>query len=206
MRVLLMNPNANTATTEAMCAIAARVLPQPPVSWTAPDGPRLLTTPEVLDLAATSVERATLPDDLDAVIVSAFGDPGAAALAQRLAIPVIGIGAASARACTRPFAVATTTPALATRIDALMTAQNPEQPYLGCFLTNEDPDALMADTKALDAALIGAIRHAATAGAEQVIIGGGPLGEAALRLSTASPVPLIHPILAAAQEALDRLT
>jgi Asp/Glu/hydantoin racemase len=101
--------------------------------------------------------------------------------------------------------VATTTPALAARIDALMTTQNPSQPYLGCFLTEEEPEALMADAQALDTALLGAIRRAAASGAEQVIIGGGPLGEAALRLASQSPVPLIHPILAAAQEALDRL-
>ena len=34
--------------------------------------------------------------DIDGVIVSAFGDPGRKALAERLEIPVVGIGEAAA--------------------------------------------------------------------------------------------------------------
>ncbi|SFR01478.1 aspartate/glutamate racemase family protein [Poseidonocella sedimentorum] len=200
MRVLLMNPNASRAVTEMMCRIAARSLPHPPEPWTAPRGPDLISTPDALDAAAAGISAAVLEPGLDGIIVSAFGDPGAAELARRIEIPVVGIGAAAARACAAPFAVATTTPALAGRIDALMAAQAGRNPYLGCFLTEEDPDALMADERALDGALSDAIRRAASAGAQQVIIGGGPLGAAADRLAPSSPVTLVNPIRAAAEE------
>lgn len=200
MNVLLMNPNANRATTEMMCRIAAGVLPQPPTPWTASRGPDLITDPEALDLAANSIAQADISPSMNGVIVSAFGDPGAADLAQRLDIPVVGIGAAAARACTAAFAVATTTPALAARIDDLMNLHSGDDRYLGCFLSDEDPATLMTDARALDEALLAAILRAADAGAEQVIIGGGPLGEAAQRLAKDSPVPLISPVRAAAKE------
>ena len=41
--------------------------------------------------------------------------------------------------------------------------------------------------------------RAAAAGAEAVIIGGGPLAQAAVRLAPLSPVPLIQPVPEAAR-------
>ena len=123
--VLLMNPNHNPATTMAMCQIAAVGLGPPPTPWTAPSGPDLITDPAALADAADLIASAALPLWPDGIIVSAFGDPGAARLAQRAPCPVIGIGAAAARQAAQagqPFAVATTTPALAAPIDVLMTA------------------------------------------------------------------------------------
>jgi allantoin racemase len=134
--------------------------------------------------------------------VSAFGDPGAARLAQRAPCPVIGIGAAAARQAAQagqPFAVATTTAALAAPIDALMMAHAGNATYVGCFCADADPAALMSNQGALDAALLAQINRAYAAGAACVIIGGGPLGTAAERLRAASPVPLINPILSAAR-------
>ncbi len=198
-----MNPNSNAHTTNRMCAIAARAMPVAPIGWTAPAGLDLITSTEALDNAGRYVETANIPTDLSAVIVSAFGDPGAAGLAQRLSCPVIGIGAAAARAAAKtgqPFAVATTTPALAERINVLMTAHSGNTPYVGCFTAAEDPELLMANDENLDAALLGAIRKAAQAGAAHVIIGGGPLGEAAERLRAITPLPLLNPILCAAHE------
>ncbi|MFD1344037.1 aspartate/glutamate racemase family protein, partial [Litorisediminicola beolgyonensis] len=97
------------------------------------------------------------------------------------------------------FAVATTTPELQDRIDALMRGAGGD--YVGSFFAaSSDPVALTRDRAALDAGLLGAVREAAAAGAERVIIGGGPLAEAGLRLADRSPVPLVHPLIAAAQE------
>jgi len=95
------------------------------------------------------------------------------------------------------FGVATTTPALTARIDTLM--QGGPGRYLGCHVTPGAPEALMADPGALDRALLAAIHRAAVAGAQAVIIGGGPLAQAALRLQPHSPVPLIQPVPEAAR-------
>ncbi|TDE36197.1 aspartate/glutamate racemase family protein [Antarcticimicrobium sediminis] len=211
-QILLMNPNANSATTRAMVAIASKILPG--VSgWTAPEGPQMIVTEATLDAAAELVGAAVLPA-CDGVIVSAFGDPGRARLAARLSCPVLGIGAAAARQASAlasasgdssggssggGFAVVTTTPDLAPRIDRMMAGQGGAA-YLGCYLTQGEPEALMLDAAALDAALLEASERAARAGAAAVIIGGGPLGEAAERLAECAPVPLISPIRAAATE------
>jgi len=71
---------------------------------------------------------------------------------------------------------------------------------VGCFASEGDPNTLMQDEKALDAALLSEIVRAEQAGAAHVIIGGGPLGEAAIRLEGVSPVPLFNPIACAARE------
>ncbi|WP_425101858.1 aspartate/glutamate racemase family protein [Tropicibacter sp. S64] len=203
--VILMNPNSNAATTDAMVAIASQILPDV-TGWTAPGGPGMITGPDALDAAARLIGQAELPP-ADGVIVSAFGDPGRAELARRLVCPVVGIGEAAAQeaAAFGAFAVATTTPGLQSRIDALMTERAGAARYVGCVLTAGDPLDLMRDAAALDAALMDATLRAAQAGAQAVIVGGGPLGEAADRLSPHAPVPLIAPIRAAARMMAARL-
>lgn len=200
-RIILMNPNSNAATTRAMVAIASRILPGVE-GWTAPSGPAMIVEQAPLEDAAEMVASADLPP-VDGVIVSAFGDPGRDVLAARLDCPVVGIGAAAARAASadgRRFAVATTTPGLERSIDALMRANSQPGTYIGCHFAQGDPHALMQAPAALDAALLAASERARAAGAEAVIIGGGPLGEAADRLADRSPLILVSPIIAAARE------
>ena len=204
--ILLMNPNSNAATTRAMVAIAGRVLPDVQ-GWTAPSGPQMIVTGPALATAADLVAQAALPV-VRGVIVSAFGDPGRAALAGRLDCPVVGIGAAAAAeagAGGRRFAVVTTTPGLEAAIDGLMRAEGGAGRYVGCHFATGDAQALMGDPDQLDAALLEAIGRAAGAGAEVAIIGGGPLGEAADRLAGRAPLPLVAPILAAASALRARL-
>lgn len=198
--ILLANPNTNRATTQAMGAIL-RDQSITVREWTAPQGPPVILTPDALDAAALHVARLSPPKGCQGVIVAAFGDPGARALAARLMVPVIGIGAAAAQAAGRGgrrFAVVTTTPALRQRIDALMLTHAGTGRYLGCHVTDGPPLSLMADPVALDHALLALARRAAAQGAQAVIIGGGPLAQAAQRLASQSPVPLIQPLTEAA--------
>lgn len=203
-QILLMNPNRNARTTMAMCAIAARILPEAPLGWTATRAPLLIATPRALELAAREVADAEIADWPRAIIVAAFGDPGAERLGGRAPCPVIGIGAAAARAASHDgeaFAVATTTPALSALIDDLMQRHGARGRYAGCFCSTDDPASLMSDSQSLDTALLGQIENARRAGARHVIVGGGPLGEAAERLRDRAPVNLINPVLSAAREA-----
>ena len=193
--VLLINPNSSDATTATMVAIAGRHLADVQ-GWTNRAAPMMITEPKALAVAADQVAGADLPE-ARGVIVAAFGDPGALALSQRLTCPVIGIGAAAARTAAADgarFAVATTTAALRTSIDALMCDFGTEGSYLGSFMTPGDPQDLLADPAALDAALLDACAEARTAGAERVIIGGGPLAEAAARLTAQVDIPLVQPL------------
>ena len=193
--VLLLNPNGSRAATDAMLVIARRHLPDV-VGWTNPRGPRMITTADALGRAAEQVAGADLPD-ASGVIVAAFGDPGVQALARRRDCPVVGIGAAAARAAAQggaAFAVATTTPGLRAPIDALMRAEGTGGQYLGAFITTGDPLALLHDQVALDTALVAACARAGAAGAAHVIIGGGPLAAAAARIAAQVPVALIQPL------------
>ncbi|WP_260348719.1 aspartate/glutamate racemase family protein [Alloyangia mangrovi] len=93
-----------------------------------PQAPPLIADPEALAEAADHVASAEIAPGIAGVIVSAFGDPGQAALAAKLRVPVIGIGGAAARAAAeggRAFAVVTHTPALETSIDRLMNSAAP---------------------------------------------------------------------------------
>ncbi|WP_246107380.1 aspartate/glutamate racemase family protein [Puniceibacterium confluentis] len=206
-RVLLMNPNGCAATTRSMVAIAARTLAGVE-GWTAPSSPPLLMTPQLVARASEQVAAAAIPEGVSGVIVSAFGDPGRAALAARLTVPVVGIGAAAAQAAAaggRAYAVVTHTPALVPSIDALMQAAAPGGAYLGTFLADGDTATLSRNAQALDAALLRAMQRAHAAGARAVIIGGGPLGEAADRLRPVAPCALVAPIPEAARRLLTLL-
>ena len=55
----------------------------------------------------------------------------------------------------------------------------------------------------LDAALAEAVRASIADGAEAVIIGGGPLTASALRLQPRFDIPLVVPVIAAAQAAAE---
>lgn len=205
--VLLINPNGSHAATEAMCAIARRHLPDV-TGWTNPDGPQMILSAEGLASAAAQITRAVLPE-ARAVVVAAFGDPGADVLAARLSCPVFGIGAAAARAAAAGrahFAVATTTPGLVPAIDALMSSESRTPFYRGCFITDGDPLALIDDPGGLDAALVAACDEAVRAGASRVIIGGGPLAEAAARIARRVGAQLVQPVPEAAQAVLRALS
>lgn len=203
--VLLINPNSSVQTTAAMLAIARWHLPDV-VGWTNAKAPGMITDPADLSAAADQIAAAILPA-AQGIIIAAFGDPGAEHLAATNDVPVVGIGAAAAREAGQGedhFAVVTTTPKLAPAIDMLMNAHGTN--YLGCFLTQAAPEALMADPVMLDDALIAGCIRACNAGAARVIIGGGPLATAAERIAQRVPVPLVQPLVAACKEIASVIT
>lgn len=209
MRIALVNPNTSTDTTAAMRRIALQwAAGAEVVGLTAPFGAALVTDAAALAEAAQAVEAlAPTLAAFDAVVVSAFGDPGRDALRARLPVPVTGIAEAAMREAAaggRTFAVATTTPNLREAI-AVRAAREGHATFLGTWATSGDPVALMADRRRLTNALEAACRAAIAAGAEAVIIGGGPLADVAEILADRMPVPLIAPIPAALRLTLTRL-
>ena len=130
MRLVLVNPNTNEETTAAMARIAQVHTPADTEieALTAPFGVDFIDDPVALERSSHAV--ASLADNIasraaDGVIVAAFGDPGLAALRERLACPVTGIAEASMReaADNRSFAIVTTTPALVPSIEVSNGAQ-----------------------------------------------------------------------------------
>lgn len=208
-RVLLVNPNTSADATRMMVAMAQEVAGAGVCvrGVTAPTGPAMITTPAALEAAADAVVAIGAREGAQAggVIVAAFGDPGVAALRARLAVPVTGICEAAMREAAtsgRRFAVATTTPALVPRIDAMAALLGLAHHYAGTWvaegLAEGDPAALLQDPPRLEAALAAAVRQAIRDGtAAAVIIGGGPLSQAATRLAGRFTVPVIAPVAAA---------
>ncbi|MFG1345942.1 aspartate/glutamate racemase family protein [Xanthobacter autotrophicus DSM 431] len=212
-RLLLLNPNTNTATTQAMLAIARRAAPESVViaGRTAPRGLPLITDEAALAVAADAVAelvpeiRADAPDG---VILAGFGDPGLERLQAGLACPVTGIGEASMREAMDgggSFCVVTTTPDLAASISAMAERCGAGTLWRGVVLTEGDVHAVMADEGRLLASLAAACRMAIDQSkVAAVIIGGGPLGVAADVLKTRFPIPIINPVVAAVRLALRR--
>ncbi|MFE5796364.1 aspartate/glutamate racemase family protein [Streptomyces sp. NPDC056503] len=219
--VVLVNPNTHRATTEMMAAIARRTL-RPRDGYdvrgvTVAAGPPMLVDEEALRASARHVREAVdallaAPDggEVAALVVSAFGDPGVEDLRTRTAVPVVGIAEAALReagADGRRFGIATTTPGLAAAIDARAARLGWSAQYTGVRLTPGDPNRLAATPDAMTELLAEAVdRCVKEDGAEAVVIGGGPLGEAAEALRHRFPVPVIGPIPAAGREVLRLLT
>lgn len=214
MRTLVvLNPNTSATTTRLLVGIArdaVRGLDVRIAGETAARGPRIITDPVALAAAAGEVvaaaRRSVLSHAPDALVVAAFGDPGAEAAARATGLPVIGIGAAAVRAAGiggRRFAIATTTARLETTLRSLVASAGRSEDYVGCFLTEsaaeelEDPERLLTELR-------GAVLRAEAAGAEAVIIGGGPLSAAAqvLVAEFTGRLPIVEPIRAAVAEAL----
>jgi Asp/Glu/hydantoin racemase len=212
--VIVINPNTTRATTDMMAAIARRTL-RPEDGYevrglTVAAGPPMLRDEESLRAAGPEVVRAAerflAGADRARVagfVVSAFGDPGVEELRARVDVPVVGIAEAAmaaAGAGGRRFGIATTTPDLAEAIASRVDRLGWSGQYTGIRLTPGDPQRLTAAPGALRGRLAEAVRLCVVEdGAEAVIIGGGPLAEAAESLRPRSPAPVIAPIPSACE-------
>lgn len=172
----------------------------------------MIMTPDALVAAAPEVveiarARARI---CDGIIVAAFGDPGLAAIKIGIELPAVGIGESSmleAAEGGRRFGVATTTPRLGAKIDALAEALGLRSSYTGTRFADGDPHELMRDPERLRAAVAGAVEACIVQdGAETVIIGGGPLGEAARQLQPMFAVSIIAPIPSAVARIIGLIT
>ena len=205
MKILLLNPNTSETKTQAMALIAQEAAPQgvTVTGLTAPTGVPMIVNAEQLASAAQVLE-ASLPQyrtlACDGVITAAYGDPGLQALRRGLPCPVVGIGEASMLEARErgAFAVVTTTPDLAAPIRALAAGLGLSELFAGLWLTQGDPQQLLADPAQMEAELEAACRRAmATPDLGSIIIGGGPLATAARALSAKLHFPIIEPVPAA---------
>lgn len=209
MSIFLFNPNTNVATTAAMVEIASAegvAL----VGRTAPFGVPMIVEPSALERSAEAVEAMfneliANGSPIEGIIIAAFGDPGLEKLrhnkvVRERGIEVCGIGEASfleAASGGRRFAVATTTPALEAAIAAAVVRCGLESQFLGSFFTKSDAFEAVRDGERLVQLLAEAVHEAEKAGAEAVIIGGGPLAKAASKLIGLKGPAIVEPVPAA---------
>jgi allantoin racemase len=212
-KIALINPNTSHAVTAAMLEIARSAAP---AKWqidgiTASFGVPLITNEDELAVAADAVRSIKLPLRYDGMIVAAFGDPGCATLVTREGCPVVGIGEASMRAAAanaRRFSVVTVTPDLVDAIKQKARALGLGRQLVSVRLTEGDAVILTAAPDDLIIALKDAVQRAVVNdGANAVIIGGGPLAQAARSLRQYFTVPIIEPLpeaVLALQRLLDK--
>ncbi len=208
--ILLINPNSSQATSNMMVAIAERAVTGrlAVAVATARRNPPMIVTPQQLTAAADEVIEIGAAHGAGClgIIVSAFGDPGLVDLRARVDIPVVGICEASmieAARNGRSFGVATTTPELIEAIDDRARDLGLAGQYTGIRCTPGDPLLLAGDEQRLRDALAEAVRQCIELdGAEAVIIGGGPLGQAAEQLQPQFATPIIAPIPCAVERVL----
>jgi Asp/Glu/hydantoin racemase len=209
-RILLINPNSSTATTAMMVGIAQAAAADAceMAGATARRAPSMIVEPDALAAAAAEVVEIAVANDgkYDGFIVAAFGDPGLAKLRGRCRPPACGIAESACREASsggRRFGIATTTPALKAAIDQRVASLGLSAQYTGLRLTSADPTELVKDGDRMRDALADAVRHCINDdGAEAVIIGGGPLGEAARELAPMFSIPIVAPISAAVRSVL----
>lgn len=219
--ILLINPNISELTTQMMVDIARACLADWPGGapaihgLTMPHGVPMIVEEADLQAAAQAVGELALnqtelvADEVCGVIVAAFGDPGVTTLRQRLAVPVVGIGEAAMREAAqhgRRFGIATTTSSMAASIEANVRRHGLEAAFSGARFTSGDPQALARQPAALEAALANAVAACIEIDrAQAVVIGGGPLGQAAQALSKRFDIPVIGPVPAACRSLLHML-
>jgi allantoin racemase len=179
------------------------------VGATAPRSPLMIIDPEALAASAPQVVEIGLGQGkgVSGIIISAFGDPGWADLRRQAKVPVVGIAEAAMLAASdkgRRFGVATTTPELIASIDARAAELGLATLYTGTRVTMEDPNKLVAEPGRLVEALREVVSTCIERDkAEAVIIGGGPLGNAAAALTPMFTIPVIAPIPVAVNRILD---
>jgi Asp/Glu/hydantoin racemase len=204
-RVLLINPNSSVETTAMMVAIAqsAAGTNMSVEGATATGAPPMIVMAHELAAAGAEVTEIGVARaaGMSGIIVSAFGDPGLDELRREVSIPVVGICEGSmleAAAGNRRFGVATVTPDLVEPIEMRTRVLGLLPLYTGIRLTRGDPIALAQDPARLEMSLADAVSACIECdGAQAVIIGGGPLGQAAISLAQSFRQPVIAPIPAA---------
>ena len=216
MRLVLANPNATVAITEA-CATLARAAAAPGteiVPWTNLEGPPVVDGMVSDYQAGAALVRGmlALSPRPDAIVLSGFGNYGTGAVKEALDLPVVNMAeAAMAFAiplCHR-FAIISTSPRMITYTEDVVQAFG----FAGrCATVRAVPlpplDAPLPPDAEIIERLAAEAEHArAHAGADLVILGGARLSPYAAGLRRHIPLPVIEPVACgtAMAEALVRI-
>ncbi len=212
----IINPNTSEKTTQMMVRIAQDFLPNQS-GWeiegvTAASGPPMIIDESALKESSVQVVqslmelRARRNGPPDALIIGAIGDPGLEEVRQLSDIPAFGLAESAILEAAkegRTFGIATTTPGLVAAMEQRVVALGLDHQFTGIRLTTGDPQTLAADPELLSARLRDSVERCLEDDhAEAVIIGGGPLSEAAKTLQPFYVFPIIAPIETAIQQVL----
>ena len=203
MKILLINPNTNEDTTRMMVSIARQHAPQHwnMVGLTQRNSATVINTPELLEIARQEILMRAAQgefEDVDAVIVSAFGDPALEALRSALAVPVVGIGESAIQAAmhlAQPFAIVSITPQLSQSTQAQVERVGGLPLFAGIYYTaDNDVFDKPGERTLADDITLAANRALNQARVSTLIIAGGPLANIASHLVLDSACRVIQPL------------
>lgn len=199
MRLLLVNPNATAAITDAMAG-EARLACSPDtevVAVTAAFGTLYIENRVEVAIASHALVEtlAEHAGGCDAVVVSAFGDPGLAAAKELLDVPVVGIAEAAMHvACmvAGRYSIVCMTPRLRTWYEEVAREHDMDA-RLASVRSVAAPPADVTRARDQLAGAVGeqALRAVESDGAEAIVVGGGPLAGVAGIIAPDLPVPVI---------------
>jgi allantoin racemase len=201
--IALLNPNTSRDTLERMLALARPLVPPGHrlLGALAEHGPSMIVDEAGLAAAAREVVRVgtRLAESCQAIVVAAFGGPGADRLRALTGRAVVGLGEAALQEASAQgrFGVVTTTPALAASIERQARALAAGEQFTGVRLATGDPLQLAADPALQLARLAEAVEHCIADGARSVVIGGGPLSDTGRALRERYGDLIVEPVPAA---------
>ena len=209
MRILVLNPNTTHAMTERLLAAGSAVAGPSTqlVGMTAATGfPYIASRAEAqLAGAATLAMIAERVEEVDAVVIAAFGDPGLRAARDLFAIPVIGMAeAAMLSACFAGdrFALVTFSKTLRRWYEEGVALSGLGSRCAGIVVPGVAFERVEGVAEEMRDALVASAREAvATRGADVVVLAGAPLAGLAGEVKDAIGVPVVDPIAAAVLQA-----
>jgi len=203
VRIVLANPNATAAITEA-CATLARAAASPGteiVPWTNAQGPPVVDSlyNDYRAGAALANGLVALDSEADAIVLAGFGNYGTGAVKEALRIPVLNMAEAAMAFATplcHRFAIVTTSPRMiaytedvvqvfgfASRCVAVRAVPLPP------IDAPEPPEDEIVDRLAAEAE----IAHAST-GADLIVLGGARLSPYAIALRQRTTMTVVEPV------------
>jgi Asp/Glu/hydantoin racemase len=178
MRLLILNPNMSEAMTRQLVDATA-VGGVAPRGLTAGWGVEIIASHSAFAVGAHAAMDAWVayPDknEIDAVLVGCFGDPGVDALAELTPLPVFGLAEAAIRdvlTVAGRFAIVTAGRAWSAMLDQLVYGRGLGTRYAGTFAANLSGLSMMAHPEACAVAVNTQIAAAEAAGATHIILGG----------------------------------
>ena len=206
MRILLLNPNTSCSLTLRMKEVAEAAAPEVEiVPATATRGFPYISSRAEADLAATFVlEIIAEHQDVDAVVIAAFGDPGLVAARELFDMPIVGMAdAAMLTACAlgERFAYVTFSGRLAAWMRNGVERTGLTSRFAGIFYPNLPFASIDRVQEDLAAPLVELSHEAAEAGADVLTLAGAPLAGFASTVAPRLAVPAVDPISAAVLQA-----
>lgn len=210
MRILLVNPNMTAAMTDRMADLARGVAAGRAeiVPLTAARGfPYIASRAEALVAGGIVLEMiADNLDGADAVIIAAFGDPGATGARELFDIPIIGMAEAAVMTAAMlgdRFSIVTFSPVMSRWYTDCVAQTGLAKRFTGVRTPATHRMDVSNVRETLRQDLIALSRDAVEKdGADVVILGGAPLAGLAGEIAAEVPGLVVDPIAAATAQAI----